>query len=579
MPSRNGDPAVVLASGGARGITARCIVALAHRYRWRFILVGRTATEQPLPAWANADMTEADLKRHIALEIEREGRRARPTDIRERYEQVRGQLEIDATLRAVADAGGTAEYVMADVAAPLLEERLAPAIADHGGVVHGLVHGAGAIADRSLEHKKAADFDIVFAPKARGLRALLNAVDPEALRFIVLFSSAAAYYGNAGQADYALANEVLNKAAYRLRARLPRCRVLALDWGPWDGGAGMVTPTLQRSFEARGLALVPPDAGARIVVDALAPDADPAPQLLIGPPLPPPPLHVDEAARTHRIVRRLRKAANPFLRDHVIGGRPVLPVTCVMAWIADACEARYPGLNAVRLEECRVLNGIVLDEDEAELYLDLSEVGRYAEPFQLRLRAEITGGGADDPARPRYRAEVVLAREHPPEPQGMPAAAARPHAPDGVELYRDGTLFHGRTFRGIRRLLCCDERGLVLECRLPAVSEDVQGQFRAGSVNPYVADALFQGIVVWARRTYGAASLPVCTVAAELYRPLEFDCTYTVSVVVRESTPHRLVADIDATDSANSVCLRLLGAEVALNPTLARLFVPAELAG
>lgn len=580
MPGRDGGPAVVLASGGARGITARCVVALARRYGWRFVLLGRTAVDEPLPAWADALVTEAELKRRIAFELERGGRPVRPTDIQQRYDQVRGRLEIDATLRAVAEAGGTAEYVAADVADPLLGERLTPVIARHGGVVHGLVHGAGAIADRALERKRAADFDAVFAPKVHGLRALLDAVDPDVLRFIVLFSSAAGYYGHAGQADYALANEVLNKAAYRLCARLPRCRVVALDWGPWDGGAGMVTPALQRHFEARGVALVPPEAGARVLVDALAPDADPAPQLLVGPPLPPPASEPDETARAHRIVRRLREDANPFLRDHVIGGRSVLPVTCAMAWIADACEARYPGMHTVRLEECRVLNGIVLGEgDEVELSLDLTETGRSAEPFELRVRAEITGDGAAGRPRPHYRADVVVARERPAEPRGTAVVDPMPpDAPDGAELYRNGTLFHGPAFHGVRRLVSLDERGLVLECRLPAVPADVQGQFRAASVNPYVADALFQGIVVWARRTFGAASLPVSTDAAELYRPLEFDRTYTVSVAVRESAPHRLVADIDAADAAGEVCLRLIGAQVALSTTLARLFVPAGVA-
>jgi NAD(P)-dependent dehydrogenase (short-subunit alcohol dehydrogenase family) len=581
---RTGDgPALVLVSGGARGITARCVVELAGRYGWRFLLLGRTPTEEPPPSWADAVMAEAELKRRLAADLaadsEHQGTAVRPAEIQRRYERVRAQLEIGATLRAVAEAGGQAEYVRLDVAEGMLRERLAPAIARHGGTVTGIVHGAGALADRSLEDKRAADFDRVFAPKARGLRELLDAVDPAALRFLVLFSSAAGYYGHAGQADYALANEVLNKAAYRLRARLPGCRVVAFDWGPWDGGAGMVTPELKRHFAARGVELVPPDAGARVVSDALAPDAAPPPQLLVGSPLPSAPARLESPARGHRIVRRLGDASNPFLRDHVIGGRPVLPVTCAMAWIADACESRYPGLHAVRLEDCHVLGGVVIDEDEeAELALELTESAGPAEGGELRIRAEISRPGTGARPRPHYRADVVLARERPQAlPNGRPPgrAAAAPAEEDGASLYLDGTLFHGPAFQGVRRVLSLDAGGLELECRLPQVPERVQGQFRAGSVNPYVADALFQGVVVWARRTHGVASLPVRTVAAELHRPLEFDHDYTVSVAVRESAPHRLVADIDAADADGAVCLRLLGAEVTLSPTLSRLFVPA----
>ena len=193
----------------------------------------------------------------------------------------------------------------------------------------------------------------------------------------------------------------------------------------------------------------------------------------------------------------------------------MLPVTCAMAWIADACESRYPGLQAVRLEECRVLSGVVLtDDEEVELTLELTETARSGD--EVRVHAEITRPATTTRPHPHYRAEVVLARERPAAPRKAPASARSalpPDDTDGATLYQDGTLFHGPAFQGVRRLLALDEQGLELECRLPPVAEHVQGQFRAGSVNPYVADALFQGIVVWARQTSGAASLPVCTVA------------------------------------------------------------------
>jgi hypothetical protein len=62
----------------------------------------------------------------------------------------------------------------------------------------------------------------------------------------------------------------------------------------------------------------------------------------------------------------------------------------------------------------------------------------------------------------------------------------------------------------------------------------------------------------------------------DIYRPLEFDRRYTVSVAVRDSAPHRLVADITAAADDGRVHLGLMGAEVAISPTLAQHFVPAE---
>jgi hypothetical protein len=168
---------------------------------------------------------------------------------------------------------------------------------------------------------------------------------------------------------------------------------------------------------------------------------------------------------------------------------------------------------------------------------------------------------------------VVLAPERPAPPplERSSFAATTADAPDVARLYEDGTLFHGPAFRGVRRVITLDERGLTLECELPRVPGHVQGQFRAGSVNPYVADALLQALVVWARRNHGAASLPLCTASADLYRPLEFDRPYVVSVAVREQSSHRVVADLTAT-ADDRVHLQLTRAEVVMSPTLAPLF-------
>ena len=44
--------------------------------------------------------------------------------------------------------------------------------------------------------------------------------------------------------------------------------VKSLGWGPWAGG--MVSPALKKHFEAMGIALIPLDEGARMLVDEIA---------------------------------------------------------------------------------------------------------------------------------------------------------------------------------------------------------------------------------------------------------------------------------------------------------------------
>jgi NAD(P)-dependent dehydrogenase (short-subunit alcohol dehydrogenase family) len=136
------------------------------------------------------------------------------------------------------------------------------------GPIRGLVHGAGILADRLIEEKTDEQFETVYSTKVVALRTLLDALGSDDLRALVLFSSSTARFGRKGQADYAAANEVLNKMARSEAARRPRCRVLSVNWGPWAGG--MVTPALAHVFEEEGIGLIEPAAGGDYLVRELA---------------------------------------------------------------------------------------------------------------------------------------------------------------------------------------------------------------------------------------------------------------------------------------------------------------------
>ena len=136
------------------------------------------------------------------------------------------------------------------------------------------------LADKLIREKTRAQVETVFAPKIAGLEALMSVLDTGQLKTIAFFSSVAARYGNAGQADYAMANEILNRMAHWLKAAHPDAAVTSIGWGPWDGG--MVDDSLKAKFAEMGVALIPRDAGARLFADAvLAGGACPV-ELIVG---------------------------------------------------------------------------------------------------------------------------------------------------------------------------------------------------------------------------------------------------------------------------------------------------------
>ncbi|MFF9349376.1 SDR family NAD(P)-dependent oxidoreductase [Streptomyces sp. NPDC014734] len=99
--------------------------------------------------------------------------------------------------------------------------------------LRGVFHAAGVLDDATLLGLDAARIERVLRPKVNGARVLDELTADDGLDLFVLFSSAAAYVGTAGQAAYAAANSALDALAMeRRRAGLPG---LSVQWGPVAG--------------------------------------------------------------------------------------------------------------------------------------------------------------------------------------------------------------------------------------------------------------------------------------------------------------------------------------------------------
>jgi len=570
---RPATPPVWVVSGGAKGITAQCVIRLAQLDHGKFILLGRSAGSPVDTGWLKDYADEAALKRQIMEHLAAIGEKPTPAAVQKLARAITSKREIEATLAAIRQAGGQAEYLSVDVTdAPAMQRELAAA-AGRFGPITGLIHGAGVLSDKLIEKKTEPDFEAVYATKVQGLQALLAAVPPHQLKHLVLFSSAAGFYGNMGQADYALANEILNKTAHRLNRQQPGCRPVAINWGPWDGG--MVTPALKQLFAERHIEVIPVEVGAGLLAAELIPTSPPVAQTVIGGPLALPQDGPDATLRRYRLHRQLSLANNPFLQDHVIGRHPVLPTVCAIAWLGNACEQLYPGYTMFSCDDYQVLKGIVFDDDHgpAKQYtLDLEEVKKSA--GSVSFKALVSSHTAAGQPRYHYRATLTLRAELPAAPvyTGFDAAETQPIT--RTELYQNGTLFHGPSFQGVERVLNISPRKVTMRCMLPEIPANQQGQFPVQNFNPYIADGQFQSLVIWARHFHQAGSLPLRAGRGEQYRPIPFGATTYVSMDVQHSTSAKLVADITTHDADGRIYARVIGAEVTISPQLNHLFAP-----
>ncbi|MEE1931387.1 SDR family NAD(P)-dependent oxidoreductase [Streptomyces sp. TRM 70351] len=495
---------VLVVTGGARGITAACVVELARRHKPGLLLLGRTPVEDE-PAWASG-VEESGLKAAAAAELKASGEKPTPKRVEQLYRSVTGSREIRRTLEQVRAAGSEARYLAVDITDPA---ATAAALAPHRDRVTGLVHGAGVLADQLISQKKASEAERVFAPKLAGLRSVTAALPEDALRHVLLFSSVAGFFGNRGQSDYAMANEVLNVWAASFKRRHPRAHVTSLNWGAWD--SGMVSAEVKAVFEERGITLIPVDTGAGMFADQFAADRADDVVTVLGPTTP---LSERKAAPLSGAVTVEQDLTGlpgePIVADHVIGDDPVLPAAAALGWMAGAVE-RVTGVPVRRLRDFAVHKGVVFDGTHpAVARLTISPAGTDA--AQVAFRSV----GADGAVRPHYAVTTGASAPAAAVVEGLPAPGT---GRDAAALYTDGTLFHGPSLQGVRRVLAEDRARLVLECSLPQFRH-ADAAFSGSLLAPGSADLLLQGALVWVRLFHGTAGLPLSVAAAELHHPL-----------------------------------------------------------
>ncbi|MEM7766521.1 MAG: SDR family NAD(P)-dependent oxidoreductase [Pseudomonadota bacterium] len=269
---------VFVVTGGGQGITAACTIALAQRTGATMYLLGRS---QPLPWPAELDpaMPESEIRMTLAKAALAEGQRPRPADIAARTRKLVAGRSIQKTLSAIETAGGRGAYFPVDLSDRAGVDACMGAIRQRGAPITGIIHGAGVLADQTVATMTAEHVARVFAPKVEGLSHLLASCGGPTLRHVALFSSAAARFGNRGQANYAMANETLNQVARALKSARPELNVRSFDWGPWDGG--MVSDSLKAAFAARGIDAIPLAEGAAVFAELM--DGDPgAVEVCIG---------------------------------------------------------------------------------------------------------------------------------------------------------------------------------------------------------------------------------------------------------------------------------------------------------
>lgn len=453
---------VLLVTGGGKGITAECALAVAKDSGARLALLGRSDPAE-----------DADLA---------------------------------ANLKRMADSGVSVAYAAADVTDPQKVRAAVAELTAELGPVTALMHGAarnepGAITSIGMDTVRS-----TFAPKVHGLRTVLDAVGEGNLKLLVTFGSIIGRTGLRGEAHYATANEWLADITEQVARTRPGCRAVCLEWSVWSGiGMGEKLSVVE-SLSREGITPVSPDQGVSILLRLINDPDAPVVTVVSGrtegietvrrdlPQLPLLRFIGNPLIRYHGVELvtevELNAGTDPYLADHLLDGNLLLPAVLGMEAMAQVAFATTGWTGVPVFEGVEFLRPIVVQPD-GTTRIRIAATVTGPDTVDVAIHAEETGFVAE-----HFRARLVYGAatvpDGPPE-QVDPAVPAAPLDPK-ADLY-GGVNFQGDRFHRLRRFHRAAARHVDADVSVRAPAGWFAG-FLPGTLllaDPGMRDALMHG--------------------------------------------------------------------------------------
>jgi enediyne polyketide synthase len=555
-PLTLGEQDVLLITGGGKGITAECALALARTRGVRLALMGRS---QP---------GEDD--------------------------------ELAANLARMRATGAEVGYWVADITRPDQVQAVVQAVEKTWGPITGVVHGAARNVPQLLRSLDEAAFQSTLAPKVQGLRTVLAALQPAQLRLLVTFGSIIARTGLPGEADYGLANEWLVRLTAQFQQEHPACRCLALEWSVWAGaGMGERLGRLEALVQ-QGITPIPLDEGVALFQHLLSTPAPSTALVVTGRFGSPPTLRlaqpelpflrfleevrIDYPGVELVVEATLTSESDPYLADHRFGGEQLLPAVIGLEAMAQVAMA------VVRTDERPVFADVhferpVVVPNGAAVTLRLAALVRHhhstGAEVEVVLRTSTTGFHVN-----HFRATAHFGEQHTAPTDLLPTAPLSTDSPittplsiDPVrDLYGD-LLFHKGRFQRLAVYRTLNATSCVAELNRAETVAWFCRYLPAALVlgDPSAHDAAIHAIQVCVPQ---ATLLPVGVERLTLY-PTGASAAHTVYAQERSQAGDLFTYDVVVTDDMGYMLeqwqglrLRTVGGERAAGPWPASLFAP-----
>lgn len=459
--ARLGADSVVVAIGGARGITAELMKALASQYRPTLYLLGSSALDRP----AVADLEDSDeaFARQRPQYI-REQRALDPSlslpRINKAFDRLIDARTAQSNIAAMQAHCGAdrVHYLRADVLDAASVQAAVAQILARETRVDLLVNAAGLNRSASVQVKSFADFVAVRDIKVRGYWNLRAAFGTRQPRAWCNFGSFIGLTGQAGETDYASANDFLNTQAAYHRSALGQDE-FTIGWTLWRSVGLGSNPVTRAFLEKSGLfSSMRTEEGVHHFLreinlargDAASVHLGQAERQAIETHLPAffrTPTTAPAVPAGFYLGRELERTADKvvfervfdlgtdaYLQHHLVNGFATLPGTFVPEIAAEAALQLRPGLRVVGFEDVvfhhflRVYGADRPSVKKIHAELLRSDAGLHI--VQVRVTGDVTAPGGQVLVRDKLHFEIkaLLAPAYPQAPV-WPAWPDTPQTP------------------------------------------------------------------------------------------------------------------------------------------------------
>lgn len=366
---------VVIATGGARGVTAVLAEELLEKFGCRVIALGRSdPSSMPEEVRTMDEQAFKDYEPQFYKDELARNKGKKMGELKREYLAYRAANEVCQVTKRLQAISGNYEYLSVDITSEKAIEEVVAATYRKHGRVDLILHGAGVQVSKAITKKSLSDFRKIVATKLRGLTNLYKACrkhgEGRPIHFHIL-TSVFSYMGNDGQPDYGAANEAMSRMAACMNSPENGNHWSSMAWLGW-AGIGMTRDSefaalaasrrlrgvtkeegqqifseLMRGTPATPINILLADGEIeyyKVAIQTSSPEASPhAPEVA--------PQTVRVQPDFHVMEREISVEGSPYLLNHLIDGVPTLPGALVISLFAEAAQQLRPELKINSFEK------------------------------------------------------------------------------------------------------------------------------------------------------------------------------------------------------------------------------------